>query len=166
MTIVPPTDFWVNSVNNYNAMRVMTTELPNLQQITIGRLGIGHKYSDGEDPDERYAARTAHWTTYDIGIISSFSKLRKLGISASELNGRYPFLFNSFPLLQKLRIQSCEYLKWDLEMLVGLPLLKELDCVHNYDLTGNINSLRVLKDTLENVTIDRCENLATNILSR
>ena len=44
-TIVPMADFGVNSVVKYNAMRVMTTALPNLQQITICRLGNGHKYS-------------------------------------------------------------------------------------------------------------------------
>ena len=36
MTIVPPTDLiCVDSMENYNAMSVMTTELPNLQQITL-----------------------------------------------------------------------------------------------------------------------------------
>src|SRR6056300_1218252 len=80
MTIVPPTDFWVNSVNNYNAMRVMTTELPNLQQITIGGLRWGDKYNDGEDPYNPEAARTSDWITHDIEIISNFSKLTYLKI--------------------------------------------------------------------------------------
>jgi len=44
-TIVPMAEFSVDSVVKYNAMRVMTTALPNLQQITICRLGNGHKYS-------------------------------------------------------------------------------------------------------------------------
>ncbi len=69
------------------------------------------------------------------------------------MNGRYPFLFNSFPLLEKLRIQNCYSLKWDLEMLTAFPLLTELYCDINGDLTGNISCLRVLKDTLEKVHI-------------
>src|SRR6056300_1523308 len=57
---VPSTGFIVKNVTDYNAMGVMTTELPNLQQITIGCLESGHKWSDGEDPDEEQAAETAN----------------------------------------------------------------------------------------------------------
>jgi hypothetical protein len=168
-TIVPLSDFRVDNAEKYNAMNVMTEAMPNLQQITLRKPGYGgHKYSDGEDPDEEQAARTADYTTRDIGIISNFSKLRILEIRTygtyALLNGRYPFLFNSFPLLQKLSLQHCDHLKWDLEMLAGLPLLNELDCEHNHRMTGNINSLRVLKDTLEKVRIDNCENVQGNFM--
>ena len=73
------------------------------------------------------------------------------------LNGRYPFLFN-FPLLQKLKISS-DGLKWDLEMLAGLPMLKELECCYGPRLTGNIRSLRVLKDTLQKVVLTTCRSV-------
>jgi hypothetical protein len=155
MTTVPPTDFVVN-MKSYNAMRVMTSEMPNLQQITIGNLGRGRKWRDGEDPDVERAAIYAPWKTYDIEIISNFRKLRYLTIDdriCGALNGRYLFLFSSFPLLQKLSLQHCNFLKWDLEMLTGLPLLKELDCFCNPLCAGNIISLRVLKDTLEKVRV-------------
>ncbi len=161
-TIVPLTDFRVDNVKNYSGMNVMTEAMPNLQQITLGRLGYGHQYSVGEDPDEGRAAGTSDWTSHDIEIISNFRKLRILEIDAS-LNGRYPFLFNSFPLLQKLRI-DCYFLKWDLGMLAGLTLLKVLGCYDNRCFTGNMNSLRVLKDTLENVTIFRCRNVEGNLM--
>ena len=154
-----PGYFRVNSVEKYNAMRNMTTALPNLQQIGITDLGERRKYSDGEEPDEGKAAETANWTTSDIGIITNFGQLRELAIIDSpkgiSLNGRYPFLFNSFPLLQRLSIQCCFYLKWDLDMIAGLPVLKDLICIHNFGgLTGNINSLEVLKDTLETLVIE------------
>jgi hypothetical protein len=130
-TIVPPADFRVENMDKYNAMNVMARAMPNLQQITLHNLGWGslnlgcYKWSDGEDPDERWTARTADWTTHNIEIISNFSKLRILTIDHAGLNGRYPVLFNSFPLLQKLSIKHCHHLlKWDLEMLAGLPLLK------------------------------------------
>ena len=158
-TIVPLGGFYVNSMKKYRAMRVMTTEMPNLQQITIGGLGIGHKYNDGEDPVER-TAETA--TSHDIGIISNFSKLKDFAIYDAGLNGRYPVLFN-FPLLQELRIMYCPSLKWDLEMLAGLPSLKELHCPSN-NLTGNISSLRVLKNTLEKVAITDCSNVEGNFM--
>ncbi len=173
-TIVPPTDFRVESVEEYNAMNLMTTEMPNLQQITICDIGYGyyrggHKWSDGEDPDEEEAARTAHRTAHDIEIIANFRKLRVLKIDGYDaggvqLNGRYPFLFNSFPLLQKLSINEYDYLKWDLGMLGGFPLLKEFHSDSNYGLTGNISNLRVLKGTLEKVNIDRCPRVEGNFM--
>ena len=170
MTTVPLKSYFkVDSVESYSAMSVMTRVLPNLQALWLwriepDRLGRGHKYNEGEDPNERVAARTANRTAHNIGIISNFSKLRDLQIHGAALNGRYPFLFNSFPQLQKLSISYSSYLKWDLEMLADLPVLKELVCVQNYDLTGNINSLRVLKDTLENVEIRVCSRIEGNFM--
>ena len=161
-TIVPLTDFLVNSERRYNAMSMMARALPNLQQITLGPLGQGHKWSDGDDPNEDVAAETADYTAHDIEIISNFSKLRILDIFA-PLNGRYPVFF-SFPLLQKLNIPHCYNLKWDLEMLAGMPLLKELYCSDNRPLTGNISSLRVLKDTLEKVIVNCCPNIVGNLM--
>jgi hypothetical protein len=164
-TIVPLTDFHVYNLKRYNAMNVMTRALPNLQQITLVHLDHRHKYSDGEDPDRRVSAINASLIPHDIEIISNFSKLRILEIDCSApLNGRYPFLFNSFPLLEKLWIRRSD-LKWDLDMLAGLPLLKELYCSQIFEnLTGNISSLRALKDTLERVTIEECYNVEGNFM--
>jgi hypothetical protein len=125
-----------------------------------------HEYSDGEDPDEEIASRTANWRTHthDIEIISNFRKLRRLEISYAPLNGRYPFLFN-YPLLQKLRISISGGLKWDLGMLAGLPMLKELEISHcSKKLTGNLRNLRVLKDTLEKVTFRNCRKVEGNFM--
>ena len=159
-TFVPPADFVVDSVRSYNAMRAMTTALPNLQQI---ELNDTPHYVDGEDPDEFWAADTANFTAHDIDIISNFRKLRILELNFANLNGRYPVLFN-FPLLQKLTIVYCDCVKWDLEMLAGMPMLKELECHYNECLTGNISSLRVLKDTLEKVSIVDCKRVEGNFM--
>ena len=171
-TIVPPSPhsndsyFSVHSEGKYNAMGVMTRALPNLQQIVICHPGNRHKYNDGEDPYRNLAASTANRTTHDIGIISNFSKLRDLTIYNAPLNGRYPVLFDSFPLLQKLSIKmcTCYRLKWDLDMLAGSPLLKELKCWDNLCLTGDINSLRVLEDTLEKVEIFNSSHVEGNFM--
>jgi len=164
-TIVPMSQFLVNSVDeyNYNAMDVMTIALPNLQQIEIGYLGSGHKYIDGEDPDERMAAETINFFSHEIEIISNFKMLRSLVVHFAPLNGRYPCLFN-FPLLNKLCITTNWKLKWDLEVLAGLPMLKELYLNDNKKLTGNINSLRVLKDTLAKVEIIDCMKVEGNFM--
>ena len=166
ITMVPPTNnFNVDSVKKYNAMGAMSIALPNLQRITLNNFFPGvAKYNDGEDPDEQQTAHTASHTTHDIEIISRFAKLRVLNIRTTQLNGRYPFFFNSFPLLQKLSIRFCPYLKFDLEMLVGLPMLKEVECDYNQSLCGNINSLRVLKDTLEKVHIGNCVGVEGNFM--
>src|SRR5210317_2537462 len=55
-TIIPPSNIYICNVKRYNAMRVMTAALPNLQQIILSTLGYRHKYNNGEDPDEERAA--------------------------------------------------------------------------------------------------------------
>jgi len=140
-----------------------------LQQLDIQSLGHEHKYSDGEERDERVAAYYANRrfpgnpTTHDIEILSRFRKLRILEIHYAPLNGKYPFLFQ-FPLLQKLEVTHCDNLKFDLEILAGLSVLKELSCFHNRSLTGNINSLGVLKDALTKVTIRNCRRVQGNFM--
>ncbi len=158
ITIVPLTDFVVDSLRKYNAMSVIAAALPNLQRIALGYLGDQHKYVDGEDPDEEEAVRTVNYTTHDVGIIASFTNLRELkieygyGTLLAPLNGRYPCFFN-FPHLQKLTILHCKHLKLNLGVLAGLPSLKELNLSCIKLLNGNLNSLRALKDTLEKLEI-------------
>lgn len=158
-TIVPPCDFKINSVKKYNALSVMTVALPNLQQITLCDFRCtSNKYSDGEDPYEHpinemnishlnvrseWSVVPPRYTSHNIGIICNFSKLRILEICAGwTINGGYNFLFRSFPLLQKLCIGYSPNLKMDLEVLAGLPLLKELELSSVKCLTGNVNCLR------------------------
>ncbi len=144
-------------------MRVMSTALPNLQQLsicTLRQLGRRrrHEYIDGEDPDETRAAGTAASTSHNVNVVSTFRKLSVLKISGAPLNGRYPVLFD-FPLLQKLTIHHQAHLKFDLDMLAGLPQLKELHCFHNAHMSGNLRSLRVLKESLEQITIEYCRHV-------
>ena len=158
-TIVPPVEFIVDSVDKYNSAAAMASAMPNLQQISFSELDSRHKYIDGEDPDEHTARFTTNWITHDIEIISNFRMLRSLNIETEHfLNGRYPFLFN-FPLLNKLSITKSWDLKWDLEELARLPVLKELQLEWNPQLIGNINSLRALKDILEKVEIIDCKKV-------
>ncbi len=170
MTIVP-TDFAVRNVRSYNVMKVMTTALPNMQRLSIRNLNAGHKYSDGEDPDLERNVHSGNYTTHDICIISNFRKLRALDISRSPLNGRYrsplngryPVLFN-FPLLRRLRISCCENVRFDLDMLSRLPLLKELDWQDLPHCTGNLRSLRALKSSLRRVRVRICPNIRGNFM--
>ena len=166
--IVPPWEYWVMDAASYNLMRVMTTALPNIQQITICDICNrgANKYSDGEDPDEDIAAETAHYHTYNIGVISNFRKLRKLYISHALLNGSYPVLFN-FPLLQSLELRKCSNLKWDLSMLSGCPQLRRLIVYMWYgndQLTGDLRSLRALRNTLEELELSCCYEVSGSMM--
>eukprot|EP00986_Skeletonema_menzelii_P002428 scaffold654_cov148-Skeletonema_menzelii.AAC.4 len=125
----------------------MSTALPKLQWIKI--------VFD-------VAAGTVNYFVDATTVLKNFTKLRSLEIQSSDvsyyqedcpLRGRYPVLSN-FLCLQKLKI-SCGW-QWDLEMLSALPLLEELQCRTNSQLTGNLISLRSLKRTLTKVIIEEC----------
>ena len=162
--------------SSYNLMKVMATVLPNLQQLLIDDLDDlddeddededGHKFSDGEDPDEEIAEETADYHTYDINVISNFSKLKDLRLSFSPLNGSYPVLFN-FPCLQLLEISECFNLKWDLNMLSGCPQLRRLIVYMWYgrdEPTGDLRSLRVLRNTLEELELSNCYEVSGDMI--
>mmetsp|Transcript_30519 Transcript_30519/g.61249 ORF Transcript_30519/g.61249 Transcript_30519/m.61249 type:complete len:433 (-) Transcript_30519:282-1580(-) len=171
-TIVPLTNFRVGSGKAYHVMRTMATALPNLQLLELDYMcgdydetrTIYHRYARGEDPGgEEDARNSINNVTHNIDMVSNFTKLRVLKLERAELNGKYPYLFN-FPLLQHLKISDCSYLKWDLSVLAGFPLLKEFHCTRSQLLTGNIYSLRVRKDTLERVTIESCPKVEGNFM--
>jgi len=117
-TVVPPSYesyYKIYNVRSYNAVRAMSTALPNLDQLDISDLEFsdlaGRFFSHGENSV----------VSLDINIISSFRKLRILTFYEAPLTGRYPDLFD-FPLLQELSITSCHNLKFDLDMLREFPL--------------------------------------------
>lgn len=174
-------EFEVRTVQNFRSMELIA--IPNLQHLSLyeltedvsmlpmwsrrGKKG-GDRYVAGDNPDESLAG-TANWATthHDIGIISNFQNLLSLSIIGSPLNGEYPVLF-SFPLLQRLTISDdlweYYYIKWDLKMLEGLPMLRELVCCTNEAMSGNLSSLKVLKDTLETIDITGCRNVVGNFM--
>jgi hypothetical protein len=49
-------------------------------------------------------------------------------------------------------------------MLAAFPLLQEFDSEHNYGLTGDINSLRVLRGTLEKFRVVFCPRVEGNFM--
>ena len=91
-TIVPPSNFVADSLRSFNAMRVMATALPTLQQLSLRGLSGLDMYTNGEDQDERMDQHTANFII--MSIISNFRKLRVLEILNAPLNGRYPSSFN------------------------------------------------------------------------
>ena len=160
LTLVPSSfNFVVHNEKKYKEMDILSRALPNLQRLSIYSMAKAgkkedSKYRDGNDPDEEESTRTVSFTAYNIQMVSNFRQLRELEIRSNRLNGRYPFLFD-FPLLERLEIRS-KYLKWDLPMLRGMPSLKVLNVKLGRNcqpVAGNIESLNVLKDTIESVTL-------------
>lgn len=91
----------------------------------------------------------------NLAPIQNFSRLQHLALRHTRLNGSYPYLFQ----LQNLRTLDLllnRWLKWDLEMLSGLPNLRKLHCRRNAMLTGDLRSVRVLRRTLEDLDIHLC----------
>ncbi len=150
----------------YIALPWLVKALPNLQQLRLAGTGLGERFlfQEGEDPESRHGLSALHEPSansptplkIDLSIISKFNNLQHLYLEKLDvLNGKYPFFFQ-FPRLQKLRIYGGSFLRWDLEMLSGLPMLQDLYVAHNHRLTGNIKSIRVLKKTLRKLTIASC----------
>mmetsp|Transcript_32971 Transcript_32971/g.69390 ORF Transcript_32971/g.69390 Transcript_32971/m.69390 type:complete len:274 (+) Transcript_32971:687-1508(+) len=79
------------------------------------------------------------------------------------MNGIYPSLFN-FSCLRTLSINYMQYMKWDLAMLSGTPVLEELACSYGKRLSGSVNSLRVLKETLRSIQFGGCETITGDFM--
>lgn len=122
----------------------MTTALPNLQQLAIYNPDWEFTYLDGEDPTVRRIPGhnnvlvSGGGQRRDITIISNFTKLKSLTIEPLDsLNGRYPSLFNNFPLLTRVEMTRVFYMKWELDMLsAGFPSLRELQVSFSPFLSG------------------------------
>lgn len=93
-----------------------------------------------------------------MSIIAGFQNLHNLFINDAPLNGRYPVLFG-FPNLRQLSISKWDKLKWDLDMLSGLPKLEILKCEYKGGVGGNIESLSVLRATLRELIIRGCDSI-------
>jgi hypothetical protein len=101
---------------------------------------------------------------FDAAYISRFHKLQSLHIESLNMNGIYPFIFNIFPNLRKLAINSMPHLEFNLDMLSGMHLLEEIRLCCCEKLEGTLNSLRALKDTLHVIEICDCEHINGNFI--
>ena len=93
-----------------------------------------------------------------IRPVTDFAHLRSLCLDDVRLEGSHPYLFQ-MPNLEVLDIGSKEDLEWDLDMVSGLPRLKELRCHRNYRLTGSLRSLCRLSGTLTHLELLSCDRV-------
>jgi hypothetical protein len=96
-------------------------------------------------------------------IQQRFPELRHLTLSGTDLSGFQPSIF-LFRYLISLDLTENEELEWDLESLSGLPNLQSLETYENRSMTGNLQSLRVLKDSLVSLSLHSCQNLTGNLM--
>jgi hypothetical protein len=94
----------------------------------------------------------------DLIHLHKFSGLQHLSLPQRSLRGSYPYIFR-FQNLQSLDLLLNIRLVWDLELLSGLPSLRKLYCPHNYSLTGDLRSIRVLSKTLIELNLYHCEQV-------
>lgn len=116
---------------------------------------------DGDEAEPTLQFAMADYTPppeVDLEPIRRFAGLRHLALRQTRLNGKYPYIFQ-FKNLVSLDLLWNTRLKWDLELLAGLPNLQRLCCPQNHSLTGDLSSVRVLRGTLTELKLLYCHNV-------
>ncbi|OEU21405.1 hypothetical protein FRACYDRAFT_235028 [Fragilariopsis cylindrus CCMP1102] len=95
----------------------------------------------------------------DVSTVQQrFPELRHLTLSGTNLSGFHPSIFQ-FRNLISLDLRRNNEMEWDLESLSGLPNLQKLQANSNLSMTGNLQSLTVLKNTLVSLSVEICPNM-------
>mmetsp|Transcript_7432 Transcript_7432/g.17819 ORF Transcript_7432/g.17819 Transcript_7432/m.17819 type:complete len:422 (+) Transcript_7432:67-1332(+) len=179
VTLVPPTMSrklsWINNpdyfiVNRDYALALnwVVDALPRIQTIHCGFFYKGtttFMVKKGDDPIESYVyyPENRENPPVDFRCLAKLRDLRSLNLEGLSFNGSYDFLFN-FPKLEVLDITYTGHLRWDLSMLAHCPKLKKLRAMSNNQLTGNLESLKVIGSTLEDVTLTNCQQVEGSIM--
>ena len=98
----------------------------------------------------------------DLKILESFRHLERLVLYQTDLRGSYPFLFQ-FKYLKSLDLTGNDEIEWDLAMLSGLPNLEKLAAGGNELVTGNLRSVRALRDTLVSFWLVGCHKIGGTV---
>jgi len=148
----------------------MSQSLANLESFKIDfgtSLSKDFDIQDGEEAEPTLRLPTVEEgyeppAAVDLSPIQNFTGLQRLSLRQTRLNGKYPFLFQ-FKSLVSLDLLWNTRLKWDLDMLAGLPNLQRLYCPQNHSLTGNIASVRALSATLTELTLCYCQDVTGSL---
>jgi len=151
--VTPVAEIWIRKKEIARDLSWISRALPNTQAFKIASDEI--KFQHGEDSAwSEMIAGDFQESRVDLSHIQNFRCLRHLVLQI-DLNGKYPFIFQ-FEHLQRLDLRGNCRLKWDLEMLSGLPNLQTLYCAQNHSLTGDIASVRILSSTLTELKVCHC----------
>jgi len=125
--------------------------------------------SAAEESEELEDERDEKIMVERLKPICTFRHLTKLVLTRvlqkRQRNGdlvKYSGHIFQVPTLEELVLEDC-HLSFDLSMVSGTPLLRQLivkgDEVEHDNITGNLSSLAVLKDTLTHLVLTYCENV-------
>ncbi|CAJ1935190.1 unnamed protein product [Cylindrotheca closterium] len=180
VTLVPPSmsrkiswmenpDYFIVNREYALALNWVVDALPRIQTIHTGFFLKGtttFMVEKGDAPIESYVYhpenRESPWI--DFRVLTRLRDLRSLSLEGLSFNGSYDYLFN-FPKLEVLNITYTGHLRWDLSMVAQLPKLKKLHATENSELTGNLESLKVIGSTLEEIVLSKCQKVEGSIKS-
>ena len=93
-----------------------------------------------------------------------FQQLRSLRLERinAELRAS-PLRVMQLQHLETLALSDRTRCKWDLTDLSGTPRLKNLFCIYNYKLTGDLSSLQFLSQTLVHFVIINCQRVTGDV---
>jgi len=135
--------------------------LPHVQSFRVNHLDGETdliSFMDGEGVTITRRGAEQRPPPIDLSSIANFRYLQNLQLQHTVLCGSYPFLFQ-FQHLKSLDLRGNTLLTWDLQLLSAMPCLENLSCTSNFALTGDLRSLRVLKDSLASVNLKDCERV-------
>jgi hypothetical protein len=166
--IVPTPELYVKNREFAKALSWLANDaLPKIPSVNIlfnvyttKPFEIAEGYGSGQ-PASHQRSTTAG--PVDLSHIANFRHLRKLSICGASLRGSYPYMFD-FPNLTTLEFVDVGDLVWDLEMLRGVPNLEKLTAVRNNHLTGNLDSIRVVRKTLVKLCLTMCYKVGGDLM--
>ena len=173
LTVVPPSrnivdeNCWKDVPDLYVRNRGAALALEWLSDALPGMNAINFDFALAETEDNYEIAEGGgvldeNARLIDLSVLSQFHGLQHLFLNETHFIGRMPFLFH-FQHLKTLELVWNPGLQWDLDMLSGLPNLERLLAAHNYSLTGNIRSMRGLRETLVCFDVYRCNEIEGNL---
>lgn len=157
-------DLYVNSRKFAEALKWLFKVLPRVPSLNIRfNMHTTRQFdiADGENPTRPFIASTSR--PVSLACIANFRHLQNLSINGTSLNGSYPFLFD-YPELRSLELVDVGRLVWDLEMLKGLPKLEKLTAVRNTHLTGRLSSIKVLRQSLVELSLACCFKVGGDLM--
>lgn len=123
-------------------------------------------------PDAGAHPRAAPYPTLveRLTPICTFRNLTKLVLTrvvqrSQAIENKYCRNIFQVRTLEELVFESCEHISFDLSMVSGTPRLRQLivKLGENDGVTGNLSTLKVLKDTLTHLALNNCGNVAGSL---
>ncbi len=162
-------ELYLQNRNVALALPWISDALPKMHTVNIDfglRKTEPFAIANGEDPAQTLVSSfprdDGRPEPVDIRSIANLRHLQHLKINQGRLNGTYPWLFD-FPNLRSLELSDVGLLKWNISVLSGMPKLEKIRCIRNSKLTGNLSSIRELRNLVE-LCLSGCTEIEGNLM--